>query len=264
MALLGAGLATGVGFGASQMYRRQLESKERQAIIEGSRMNGNARFQMHDLRQAADGSRALVFRPILPADPWEQVLKSPVLAKEVRSAALQATLENPVISIPDQYRSALITELRNSLSVVNRSVPGAQKEFLLLLTCEDSNNTIPDFQTAIRGFLITPENLAYFADLQNVKNTYVDNPTFAFRLLALHYIAIGLRDGTLQEGVHFSRLSLPARDDDHPLSTSKPVDWTLIYNKYNQLVEESRDLSKLGGPELAPTDGTSLKTDLEN
>jgi hypothetical protein len=196
-------------------------------------------------------------------DSWGKVLESEVLEKEIREAAKRTSADNPVLSIPQQYRSAVFTALRNSLSTANLSVPGPQRECLVFLTCEDSQNKIPDFQTAIRGFVIAREDLEHFADLGNVRKTYVENPNFAFRLLALHYIAVGVQRNSLVDGADFVRMSLPVRDDYEPLSDSNPVDWSAIVGKYQSQVNITSALSELAMPRPqggAPERTPSIKT----
>jgi len=247
-ALAGSALVGGVSYALGRMCAARTEQQEREQLRSGDRMNGNTRVHIHTLVTLPDGSRALVFRPIPPAGRWEEVLKSPVLAQEVRDAAQHTTAENPVLSISDKYLTPLITELRNAISVENRSVPGRQKEFLLFVTCEDSKNAISEFQTAIRVFLITPDDLGYFANLDSVRGTKVDQQSYAFRLLALHSLAKGVAEGVLVEGKQYTRIMLPAREDDGPLSTSAPVDWGAVHNKYAQHMEESRALRQLADP----------------
>ena len=243
--LVGAGLAAGCGIGIARIIQARRESWERDRLQVGNRIGSDSRFQVHTLHRPPTGAASLTFRPIAPAAKWEEVLKSTVLAKEVRNAAPLTRSDNPALRVPSIYQRALFTELRNSLSIHNRSVPGTQKEFLLMLTCEDSRNTIKDFQTAIRGFLITQNDLLYFADLDNVRTTQVESDYFGFRLIALHYLAKKFIARELREGEHFVTIQLPSRDDDKPLSTNKQVDWNSIYSQYSDNVEVSGALSEL-------------------
>jgi hypothetical protein len=261
--LLGSGIIAAAGFGAGKVVERRREEAERQRITSGDRISGSSRFQVHSLHVREDGEKVLVFRPIPPMDSWGNVLGSEVLEKEIREAAKRTSADNPVLSIPQQYRPAVFTVLRNSLSTANLSVPGPQRECLVFLTCEDSQNKIPDFQTAIRGFVIAREDLAHFADLDNVRKTYVEDAKFAFRLLALHYIAVGVQKNSLVDGTDFVRVSLPVRDDYKALSDSNPVDWSAIVGKYEGQVDITSALSELAMPRPqggAPEGTPSIKT----
>lgn len=245
LGLVGAGLAAGCGYGFTRLVQAAREKVERTDLQFGDRMNTDSRFQEHTLQTLPDGSRALLFRPVPPAEPWEEVLKSCVLAREVRAGALLTSAENPSLKVSADFQRALFTELRNTISVSNRAVPGEQKEFLVFLTCEDSKNTIKHFQTAIRGFLVTPEDLRYFSDLDNVRNTKVEAQYFGYRLLALHYLAQKVESGELKEGQDFARMSLPSRGDDKPLSSLASVDWDDIYREYHEKLQVTPALRAL-------------------
>jgi hypothetical protein len=176
-----------LGFAASWflLFRRKLQELRR--FNQGE--SDEILFQMHKLVPLGDSPDdiVLIFRNVGIKTSINQLYENTAARELVRNLADGTSLTEPILRTEGTPGFEVINDALGHVAGYLSLTPFDRENWLFTVTCEDRQVVR---KRCIRCFLIRPEDLERFADLQWCQtHVKVEKPWHAYRVLALHSIA---------------------------------------------------------------------------
>ena len=176
-----------LGFAASWflLFRRKLLELRR--FNQGE--SDEILFQMHKLMPLADSPDdiVLLFRNVGIKTSINQLYENTAARDLVRKLADSTSITEPILRTEGTPGFEVINDALGHIAGYLSLTPFERENWLFMVTCEDRQVVR---KRCIRCFLIRPEDLGRFANLQwCLAHVKVEKPWHAYRVLSLHSIA---------------------------------------------------------------------------